>query len=271
MNDATSLAHRHTARTLVQAFERAEQRVRGAFAEIVSAEDEINRLFALGDRMGEIKVSASGRRGWDNFRDIETAVTEMRRAAWRYIVEKLELRRMMSVKRWEELEKELQNGQPPPITEKSVTELAHGYASALETMFEEAVAEVYDHLRPRGDRYKTNSQLEIGERVILGYMVERGWTKGTYRVRYGRAEQQLTALENVFSALAGRGSVNKEHHSVLSRTLKEAPEGVGETEFFAFRGCKNGNLHIRFLRPDLLAKFNAIAGGKRLRPATSAA
>lgn len=42
--------------------------------------------------------------------------------------------------------------------------------------------------------------------------------------------------------------------------------GPGETDLFAFRCCANGNLHLRFRRLDLLARFNQIAGGRRLRP-----
>jgi hypothetical protein len=40
---------------------------------------------------------------------------------------------------------------------------------------------------------------------------------------------------------------------------------VGETEYFAFRCFRNHNLHLRFKRPDLVAKINQIAGGNALR------
>jgi len=42
-------------------------------------------------------------------------------------------------------------------------------------------------------------------------------------------------------------------------------DGIGETDYFAFRCFKNGNLHLIFKRPDLVRRLNQIAGGKRLR------
>jgi hypothetical protein len=82
-----------------------------------------------------------------------------------------------------------------------------------------------------------------------------------------QCEQQLTALENVFSSLDGKGSVSKGHISNLSEAIRKTARGqLGQTEYFAFRGYANGALHLEFLRDDLLLKFNAIAGGARLRP-----
>jgi Domain of unknown function (DUF4942) len=35
--------------------------------------------------------------------------------------------------------------------------------------------------------------------------------------------------------------------------------------YFKFKAHRNGTLHLTFKRPDLVAKLNAIAGGKSLR------
>jgi hypothetical protein len=106
--------------------------------------------------------------------------------------------------------------------------------------------------------------------VVLGYVVER-WEKyvRSWRVNY-TAEQRLTALENVFTALDGRGQITKSHYSQIHNVVHaEGFDGAGETEYFRFRVFQNGNLHLWFKRPDLLARFNALAGG-RLRPAEAA-
>lgn len=95
-------------------------------------------------------------------------------------------------------------------------------------------------------------------------MVEHEWHG--YRVDW-RERQKLVALERVFHALAGDGRMNVAHESELAAAIGTAKDGVGETSLFAFRAHLNGRLHLRFKRPDLLARFNALAGGQRLRPA----
>lgn len=51
----------------------------------------------------------------------------------------------------------------------------------------------------------------------------------------------------------------------LHDTITNSPDGTGKTDYFRFRCCLNGNLHLEFLRLDLVAKLNAVAGGNRLR------
>lgn len=75
-------------------------------------------------------------------------------------------------------------------------------------------------------------------------------------------------MENVFHALDGKGSISKSHRGLLVdaiEALEWRGDGRGETELFEFRCFRNGNLHLRFKRLDLLKRFNQRAGGKRLR------
>jgi hypothetical protein len=84
-----------------------------------------------------------------------------------------------------------------------------------------------------------------------------------FRVNYHR-EKYLTALDNVFSLIDGKGPV-KSYHGPLYDAITDSPDGTGSTEYFKFRCCLNGNLHLEFLKPALVAKLNAVAGGNRLR------
>ena len=268
---STDLAHRTTARELAIAFERAERDVRAAFAQIVAAETAVNAAFGNTEGHRAIRVSACGDQWRDNFGDVEQTIEIMTRAAWRTIVDRLELRRFMSIKAYEAMTKALDREKLPPVTEESVARFAHDHLARARDYLKEAVDEVFDFLRPhawtRVGQLKTNTEMEVGERVILSYMVDAGFAAGTFRVTYsGNRSQQLVALENVFSALDGRGEINKAHRSLLAAAIESAANGEGETDLFAFRCCKNGNLHLRFKRLDLLARFNAIAGGTRLRP-----
>jgi hypothetical protein len=78
-------------------------------------------------------------------------------------------------------------------------------------------------------------------------------------------EQHLIALENALGMLSGKGTSCKTIKSKLSNAIRLSPKG--DTEFFFYRAFNNGNLHLTFKDPDILAKFNSAAGGARLRKA----
>ena len=66
--------------------------------------------------------------------------------------------------------------------------MLEGTLANTSTFIEEAVHEVFEFLRPRNSRYKTNTEFEIGKRVIL-IAVENKWAvafawiiKGRFRV-----------------------------------------------------------------------------------------
>lgn len=276
------LALRATVRELVAAFVEAEREVRESFARIAAAEDRVNAVFGnSAERYTGIRVSACSTNWRDNFRDPDEAIRLMRTAAWSSIVDRLELRRFMSIKRWDQLQRQLSAERHdrhvradlpelPPITEESVMAFARDNLASAREMLQEAVEEVFEWLRPRGStaesRLKTNSQLEVPAKVILPGVVEERWTGKGFEVEY-RCRQNLVALERVFHALAGDGRMNVAGESELAAAIAASSDGTGETSLLRFKACKNGHLHLRFLSADLLARFNALAGGRRLRPA----
>lgn len=264
----TAITRRQTVTEIVSVYEQAAQDIRSGFALIAGAEDRLNAAYSLAD-CGKLYVRDRHRHM--NFHEVDDVLDQLKRQTWGYLVERLELRRMLSIQRAEELDRQLRDGELPDITVESVMAFADGYMMALPDMLKEAVGEVFEMLRPRGHtrvgQLKTNSELEIPKRVILGYAIESGYGLQSFRPSY-HYDKNLTALENVFTALDGRGQVTRAYHSELSDAIKATgPDGRGETRYFRFRACKNRNLHLEFLRLDLLAKLNAIAGGKRLRPA----
>lgn len=262
---STDLATRSTVRELVAAFQTAEQDIRAAVAAIVAAEARVNAVFTLG---GDYPIHVSADHGTfrDQFDDPDDCIERMARDAWRCIVERLELRRVMSIEAWAKLEHSLAKEKLPPITEANVHAFAEQYAASIPDMFAEAVREVFEWLTPQRGDYKTNDKATVGPRVVRTGVVERAWTGKGYRVNHYR-QQSLTALERVFQGLDGNGMASKGYYSALETAINESTDGRAETDYFEVRAHKNGNLHIRFKRLDLLAKLNAMAGGARLRPA----
>lgn len=264
MQTSSTLSVRLTIPEIVRVYESSVADIREAFQMIASAERRLNATLTM-EGNGHIRVSEPhNHRGMD-FGDPSGALDLLKRDVWKTLVERLELRRMLSVKRATELYRHLERGELPEITERSVFEFTQFYSDHIDDMAAEAVSEVFEFLRPHNSVYKTNSELEIGPRVILARSVETGWSSG-FRVHHHRSDH-FTALENVFSVLDGKGAVCKTYHSALQNAIEKAP--IGETEYFSYKCFQNGNLHLQFRRLDLLKKLNQIAGGRRLRPATA--
>lgn len=264
--NSDALVRRASVADLVRAFQESADVVRTAFAMLHAAEEKLNATFRLSGHSG-VDITPAGDR-CVRF-DAERAVERMKRDAWNVIVDRLELWRVLSDEHAKKLRHELERGTLPEITEENVHAFARSYLDRLPELLTEMVVEVYEWLRPcEGtvrSKYKTNSLLEVGVKVVLTGMVERAFMGAGFRVRY-HSEQRLRALENVFTALDGRGQIGKRYNSILQDTIDKAPEGRGETDYFRFRACKNGNLHVEFRRRDLLARFNQIAGGAHLKP-----
>jgi hypothetical protein len=264
--DQTGLANRQTIAALVGIYERATADIRKAFAMIEAAELALCEAFDDGDHEHFRSVSIQGkyhnhRPDWDK---PEEALESVNRQVWERLIDRMEVKRMMSVKAAEALDKQLSHDELPPISLQAIESMCAGFQKQAPDFLTEAVKEVFNFLRPRSNgrepRYKRNSEFEIPKRVVLEWMVtasHRGlrieWEKDPY----------LVALENVLNSLDGKGTIAKTHRSAIYNALVE--QGAhGETELFRYHAYCNRNLHLTFLREDLLLKLNAIAGGNRL-------
>jgi len=274
MSDA--LAKRATITELVRAFEKAEAETRAAFAMLVQAEVDVNAVYAPGSMNRAIRIDATSHGYHDDFTKVDQTLLRMRRAAWKQIVERLELHRMLSIARFEAMSAELddQKAMSPPVTEENVRAFVSRFAADLPTMFNEAVREVFDWLRPRtfapGSKLRTNqknARFELGPKVVIGSCLN--WSSPNGKPGYGirhSYRQNFVAMENVFRNLDGAGSFTRNWQSDVEMAIEASGiEGRGETPYFRFACFGNMNLHLWFLRPDLVAKINQIAGGKNLR------
>jgi hypothetical protein len=237
---------------------------------VARAERRLNDAFTLGATDGGIGVR-NRYNSAINFDDPDDVLAILQRSIWRLLVDRLGLQQFLSISAAKQLDEQLRTGDLPPLTADNVVTMADGFRQQIPQMLEASVREVFDWLTPqaRWHNYKTNSRFTVGRKVIVTRMVSLDSWSG-WRVCYGGAEDHLSALENVFTSLDGKGCVTKTHYSAISTAIKAAPKAEtceGETPYFKFRGFRNGNLHITFKRPDLVKRFNQIAGGARLTPA----
>lgn len=262
---------------LVAVYEQAEAEIRLGFASVARAVERIDSTFSNGTR--GISLKSRHRNYCDvDFTSPESTITELRRDIWGVLIERSEIRKAMSIAAWKELSEKIERETPPPITAANVSGMLDQFRADIPDMLRTAVAEVFEFLRPHsgwGETWKTNTEFEIGERVVLSGFVTPGWWRGAktdWTIAGDWYEQRLIALENVFAMVAGH--VRQDgggHFAKLSDAIKACRGGPchGATDLFEFRGYRRGTLHLKMLRMDLVARLNAIAGGARLKPVGS--
>lgn len=255
------IVERKTATMLAGVYRQAEQDIREAYNLLESAKQRLCGAFIETGyyfNPNQRENSEVGEKGAD------IAMRQIHKHAWRGIIERMGIRQLLSVERREKLDEQLSTGKGlPEVSEAAILEMLEATAGNIETYMEEAVLEVFEYLRPRNSKLKTNSEFEIGKRVILHWAVEPEYFGNGFRIRHHR-DSMFTALDNVFQRLDGQGVV-KTHHGPLYNAIQESKDGIGQTEYFKFRACKNGNLHLEFLRTDLVKRLNQVAGGARLK------
>lgn len=198
--------------------------------------------------------------------DAEQCVKRLRREGWWYIYRQTRVWEICSIKQRETLEKEARQGELPELTELNVLAFLQKLGDSLPDMFQQALKEVFDWLRPQrywGAEYKTNNKFAIGKKVILGFCVDQRWG-GHYDVYYAK-KQHLQALDNVFHLLDGKG-VSRYPNDLVTAIDTAGNRGGQEcqTPYFQCKWFRNGNLHVTFKRLDLVKEINKRAGASGL-------
>jgi len=257
----TDIAKRETLSAMIGTYKKAVIEVEDAYSILEGAQKRLRAVFldAPGYRFGTISRNCTevGKVASDRI------AAEIKKDAWAVIVDRMELRRLLSIQRRNELDNQIQKGELPELTEENVMALFETSAANVNTYLEESVKEVFEYLRPHNSQYKTNTEYELGRKVILSWVVEKGYNRGKFRLNHHR-DKYLTALDNVFAMVDGKPPV-KTYYGELCDAINDSPDGNGQTQYFKFKCYLNGNLHLEFIKPELVAKLNAIAGGNRLR------
>jgi hypothetical protein len=265
MIQKTDLAKRETLTVMIGVYKQAAEDIQTAYDLLERAQGRLRSAFMDSPGYG---FATNDRNLYDRVgkKAADATLKNIKKDAWRHIVERLELRRLLSIKRRDELDRQLEDAATlPELTEENILSMFQQSAENVNVYLEEAVKEIFDYLRPPGSRYVTNTEFELGKRVILSYTVEKGYGgRGKFRTSYHR-DKYLTALDNVFSMLDGQGPIKKSYHGPLYDSITDSPTGIGKTPYFKFKCFLNGNLHLEFIRPDLVARLNAVAGGNRLK------
>jgi len=164
----------------------------------------------------------------------------------------------MTVKKYDQMIKEIEAGNLPEFTLENINTIVFQFAGDMPGLLKESLIETFDYLRPRRSHHKTNSEYEIGKKVIKEWVVE------SYGVHH-RSSQDIISLHNTFSLLDGKGPAKDDDALKAINHAVRNKESNCETEYFKFKWFLNNNLHIEFKRMDLLKELNKIGGANMLK------
>jgi len=262
MIDEKTLAHKRTAQEMAEAYTKTKEIVEHAYRLLADAEADLHSVFATHTWSSDITL-VNYRAYWDYERHqeyIDGILIKLKKAIWTHILNLLEIRKITSIKRTEEIDKQINDGTLPEPTVENIFTVFMDIVNGVETMKDELLIEAYNFLRPRRSEYKTNSAYGVNKKVILQYIVEHKIVGKGFCVKYARRDI-LASVEKVFRLLDGQGPLD-----IYSGHLVNAIEtnSQGETDYFKFKCYNNGNLHLEFKRLDLLTELNKIAGANML-------
>lgn len=270
MQTDTGIMNRKTIGEIINKYDEAIKTTRAGYAMLQKAQDMMREAMGAEGRTSRFSVI-------EGYSDPEIVVKEieikLRRDAWRAIIGMTGIRKILSVKRAEQLDKQLDTWRDmPEITFENVMDTVQSMVAQSKDLLEDAVKEVFEWLRPAATNYhnpyktnQKNGRWELGEKIIKSSVVECSWSS-TFRVNY-YYENYLIAMDKVFFALDGKG-VPEGYRSPLVDAINttKITDGKGETDYFKFKCYQNRNIHLTFKRMDLVAKLNQVASGATLKP-----
>jgi len=264
----TGIMNKQTISQMIDKYDEAIRTARAGYAMLQKSQDMMREAMGVEGRTSRYSVIE----GYDEPSEVIKRIEiKLRRDAWRSIINMTGIRKILSVKRADELDKQLDNWKDmPEITLQNVMDTVNSMVAQSKDFLRDAIKEVYEFLRPgvlASNKYKTNQKngrYELGKKIIKTYVIQPGYS-GNYQINYNR-ENELIAVDKVFYALDSKQFPESYRSPLIDKiTTTSINKGTGETEYFKFKCYGNGNLHLEFKRMDLVAQLNRVAGGATLR------
>jgi len=182
---------------------------------------------------------------------LKDAITHLDRTYWRNSFEHTGLMQLLDAESRKKFDKDLHN-KTPEFTLSNVQSTFVQLSQDADKMFEDGVINIFDRLH---GRYERHDSFKIDEKIILTYMIEPRYTRGL-QLRHGFGEDQINDLDRVFKVLDGKQHKARELSNAMNKAFCE--KSNYEDEYLEAKAYKNGNLHIKFNRSDLIDKVNLI-------------
>lgn len=182
---------------------------------------------------------------------LEDSIRELDRMYWRQSFDHTGLMQLLDAQSKRKFDRDLQEN-PPAFTIENVQSSFLDLSQNAEKMFADGVVNVFRRL---SGNYKTNDGFKIVDKVVMSGMVEARWSRGL-QLRHGTGQDEINDIDRVFKTFDGKRYVERALSCAMNNAIQDG--GYYEDEYFAAKAYKNGNLHLKFKRADLVERVNLI-------------
>jgi len=189
-------------------------------------------------------------------RFIAKLTREFDKHAWRYLLDMSGLRNLMDADTMEAFQKQLDEDTPALTVKRIHDTFLHLYEQKEQT-FRRGLVNVFRALDYNA--YKTNQPFCIGKKIIL----DRAFSEHGYWNHYSKARERLDDLDRIFHVLDNKEP--RDHRGGAASLVYQAKSRGEDEVSTAYMHCRlflNGNVHIKFLRLDLVTKANLMIAGE---------
>ncbi|MCC7212534.1 MAG: DUF4942 domain-containing protein [Candidatus Brocadia sp.] len=182
--------------------------------------------------------------------DLEKFSKELDKRLWNHCFDKLGVFTVMNHNNIEKLRREIED-KTPAFTEENIEATVTTMYQNRAKYFVEGIIQTFRELS-HDHKTNTNDKFKIPDKCVIKYMLEPCWPKGL-RLRYNR-EDKLGDIERTFCLLDKEVFEARKTQCEVNASLLEGQ--TYENKYFELKGYKNGNIHLRFKRIDLLDLAN---------------
>ena len=197
--------------------------------------------------------------------DYEQYKKELQKSGWSFIFNKMNMQKYATKGLKEDINKFVEQQNKVPFTMRNIYLMLDIVRQTAGQRMDKAILEVFDRVtehhhdnRHNVKGWKTNSHFLVGKKFILPYQInpakEYGYTSESYRsLRYSN-DGTMSDFEKALCFITGKNydEINTINHSINNNIYGN----WYESEFFKYKGYKNGNMHFEFMSDEVWELFN---------------
>jgi predicted RNA methylase len=189
----------------------------------------------------------------------------LQKSGWAFILNKMNLTKYTTRGVREDINKFVEQQMNIPFTMRNIYHMLDMVVQTAGQRMDKSILEVFDRVTEHhhDNRYnvkgwKTNSHFLVGKKFILPNIIspakEYGYTTGYYTSLRNSYDGLIPDFEKALCYVTGKNY--DELNTVNSRINRTVYGEWQDSDFFKFKGYKNGNMHFEFVSNEVWELFN---------------
>lgn len=190
---------------------------------------------------------------------------ELQKSGWMFILNKMNLSKYTTRGVREDINKFVETQTGIPFTMRNIYHMLDIVVQTAGQRMDKAILEVFDRVtehhhdnRHNVKGWKTNSHFLVGKKFILPNQInpakEYGYTSNTYNSLKSSYDGTIPDFEKALCFVEG---VSYNEIKTVNSSINRNIYGEWyESQFFKYKGYKNGNMHYEFKDAEVWARFN---------------